>query len=102
MTIELAKLHMALRREILRESVGDLEQDIEAFDMAIDALNSAKKNILKPYLDKLKKRVLDKSFDYYFEEGEYVGENSAKRSIINTDTVIKIIDELLIDGVDKW
>ena len=45
MTIELAKLHMALRREILKESDGDLEQGIEAFDMAIAALNNAKEKI---------------------------------------------------------
>ena len=38
MTKEDAILHMILRREELKHSVGDLDEDIEAFDMAIEAL----------------------------------------------------------------
>ena len=33
-----AILHMVLRREALKQSVGDLDEDIKAFDMAIEAL----------------------------------------------------------------
>ena len=38
MTREEAKLHMILRREELKHSVGDLDEDIKAFDMATKAL----------------------------------------------------------------
>ena len=38
MTREEAILHMTLRREELKHSVGDLDEDIKAFDMAIKAL----------------------------------------------------------------
>ncbi len=38
MTREDAILHMILRREELKRSVGDLDEDIKAFDMAIEAL----------------------------------------------------------------
>lgn len=38
MTREDAILHMVLRREELKHSVGDLDEDIKAFDMAIEAL----------------------------------------------------------------
>lgn len=38
MTNEEAILHMTLRREELKLSVGDLDEDIEAFDMVIKAL----------------------------------------------------------------
>ena len=38
MTREDAILHMTLRREELKLSVGDLDEDIKAFDMAIEAL----------------------------------------------------------------
>jgi hypothetical protein len=38
MTKEDAMLHMILRREELKHSVGDLDEDIKAFDMAIEAL----------------------------------------------------------------
>lgn len=38
MTREKAILHMALRREELKHSVSDLDEDIKAFDMAIKAL----------------------------------------------------------------
>ena len=38
MTRENAILHMILRREELKHSVGDLDEDIKAFDMAIEAL----------------------------------------------------------------
>ena len=43
MTKEEAILHMTLRREILKHSVGDLDEDIKAFDMAIEALEQAPK-----------------------------------------------------------
>lgn len=38
MTREKAILHMILRREELKHSVSDLDEDIKAFDMAIEAL----------------------------------------------------------------
>lgn len=38
MNREEAILHMTLRREELKNSVGDLDEDIKAFDMAIEAL----------------------------------------------------------------
>ena len=40
MTREEAILHMVLRRAELENSVGDLEEDIKAFDMAIKALET--------------------------------------------------------------
>ena len=43
MTREDAILHMILRREELKHSVGDLDEDIEAFDMAIEALEQEPK-----------------------------------------------------------
>ena len=43
MTREDAMLHMVLRREELKHSVGDLDEDIKAFDMAIEALEQESK-----------------------------------------------------------
>ena len=43
MTREDAILHMTLRREELKLSVGDLDEDIKAFDMAIRALEQKSK-----------------------------------------------------------
>ena len=43
MTREEAILHMTLRREELKHSVGDLDEDIKAFDMAIEALEQEPK-----------------------------------------------------------
>ena len=42
MTREVAILHMILRREELKHSVGDLDEDIKAFDMAIQALEQTR------------------------------------------------------------
>ena len=42
MTREDAILHMTLRREELKLSVGDLDEDIKAFDMAIEALEQTR------------------------------------------------------------
>ena len=42
MTREDAMLHMILRREELKNSVGDLAEDIKAFDMAIEALEKTR------------------------------------------------------------
>lgn len=43
MTREEAILHMTLRRAELKNSVSDLDEDIKAFDMAIEALSSSEK-----------------------------------------------------------
>lgn len=42
MTKENTILHMILRREELKQSVSDLDEDIKAFDMAIEALETGK------------------------------------------------------------
>ena len=42
MTREEAILHMILRREELKHSVGDLDEDIKAFDMAIQSLEQTR------------------------------------------------------------
>lgn len=51
MTREEAILHMTLRREELRHSVSDLDEDIKAFDMAIKALEQ------KSILDKIRTEI---------------------------------------------
>ena len=42
MTKEDAMLHMILRREELKHSVGDLDEDIKAFDMVIESLEQTR------------------------------------------------------------
>lgn len=42
MTNEKAILHMILRREELKQSVSDLDEDIKAFDMSIQALEQTR------------------------------------------------------------
>ena len=59
MTREDAILHMTLRREELKLSVGDLDEDIKAFDMAIEALEQTR---WIPVSEKLP------------EENEYIGD----------------------------
>lgn len=46
MSNEEAILHMILRREELKNSVGDLDEDIKAFDMAIRALELTQTGLL--------------------------------------------------------
>lgn len=55
MTKEDAMLHMILRREELKHSVGDLDEDIKAFDMVIEALEQ--EPIFDKILDKAKQEI---------------------------------------------
>lgn len=66
MTNEEAILHMILRREELKNSVGDLDEDIKAFDMAIQALEQEPcdkyiKEIdhLRKYISKLETQIVE-------------------------------------------
>lgn len=55
MTREEATFHMILRREELKHSVGDLDEDIGAFDVVIEALKQ--EPILDKILDKAKSEI---------------------------------------------
>ena len=46
-------------------------------------------------LEELKKKVEERSFDHYFELGEYIGEDTIKWRITKTDAVKEIIDEYI-------
>ena len=46
-------------------------------------------------LEEIKKKVEEKSFDHYFELGEYIGEDTIKWQITKTDVVKQIIDEYI-------
>ena len=58
MTREDAMLHMILRREELKNSVGDLAEDIKAFDMAIEALEKTRWIPVNERLPEIKQHVL--------------------------------------------
>ena len=62
MTREDAILHMTLRREELKHSVGDLDEDIKAFDMAIEALEQ------EPVLDKIRAEIAEEQNDCMVKE----------------------------------
>ena len=44
-------------------------------------------------LDDVKAEIEDCSFDYYFEYGEYIGENPIQHRICMTDKVLEILSE---------
>lgn len=58
MTNEEAILHMTLRREELKHSVSDLDEDIKAFDMAIEALEQTRWIPVSERLPKEHKEVI--------------------------------------------
>ena len=45
-------------------------------------------------LDDVKAEIREKSFNHYFEYGEYIGEDCRKERIIYTDVVLKILDNI--------
>ena len=44
-------------------------------------------------LDDVKAEIEDCSFDYYFEYGEYIGENPVQHRICMTDKVLEILSK---------
>ena len=44
-------------------------------------------------LDQIKAEIEEKSFDHYFELGEYIGEDTIKWKVTKTDIVNEIIDK---------
>lgn len=87
MTKEDAMLHMILRREELKHSVGDLDEDIKAFDMVIEALEQ------EPIFDK----ILDKAK----QEIRY-GENKAYNAdfTMGCEYAISVIERML-EGAEE-
>ncbi len=45
-------------------------------------------------LDDVKAEIREKSFDHYFECGEYIGEDCRKERIIYLDRVFEILDNI--------
>lgn len=45
-------------------------------------------------LDDVKAEIREKSFNHYFEYGEYIGEDCRKERIIYSDKVIEILDNI--------
>lgn len=45
-------------------------------------------------LDDVKAEIREKSFNHYFEYGEYVGEDCRKERIIHSDQVLEILDNI--------
>lgn len=45
-------------------------------------------------LDDVKAEIREKSFDHYFEYGEYIGEDCRKERIIYLDQVLEILDNV--------
>lgn len=45
-------------------------------------------------LDDVKAEISEKSFNHYFEYGEYIGEDCRKERIIYSDKVIEILDNI--------
>lgn len=45
-------------------------------------------------LDDVKAEIREKSFDHYFEYGEYIGEDCRKEKIIYLDQVLEILDNI--------
>jgi len=45
-------------------------------------------------LDDVKAEIREKSFDHYFECGEYIGEDCRKERIIYLDQVLEILDNI--------
>ena len=48
-------------------------------------------------LDKIREEIEQASYEYYFEYGEYIGEDTRKTRIINTNKVLQIIDKYKAD-----
>lgn len=44
-------------------------------------------------LDKIRAEIEQASYEHYFEYGEYIGEDTRKERIINTNKVLQIIDK---------
>lgn len=87
MTKEDAMLHMILRREELKHSVGDLDEDIKAFDMVIEALEQ------EPIFDK----ILDKA-----KQEIRCGENKAYNAdfTMGCEYAISVIERML-EGAEE-
>ena len=43
-------------------------------------------------LDKIREEIEQASYEHYFEYGEYIGEDTRKKRIINTNKALEIID----------
>ena len=59
-------------------------------DMGSDYVKSIANGIP---LDKIREEIEQASYEHYFEYGEYIGEDTRKERIINTNKVLQIIDK---------
>ena len=69
---------------------SDFGSDKEVFDMAIEALEQ------EPVLDIIREEIEQASYEYDFEYGDYIGEDTRKKRIINTNMALEIIDKYRI------
>lgn len=91
MTNEEAILHMILRREELKNSVGDLDEDIKAFDMAIRALEIIQTGLLKdcescraelPCTDAISRQEVLDAFGLSEKTRKYGGDHSGYNTMM--------------------